>query len=341
MGLLDGLKNNIGNMNKQLRSVIQWENPDPAQLFFRWTQSGDEIKNASKLIVGPGQGCLFVYQGEVKADFTQEGVYDIKTANIPFITTLLKFMQNFQSENKVGLYFYKRTEQADCKWGTPSPVKYLDSMYKFPVGLRARGNYTFRITDAIAFFTNFMGQRDSLSKDDVRDLVSSRLLEPLGDYFAESGFGWNQIDAQRQELSKGLAAKVAPEFAKFGFELTDFRIEGTDFDDETKKRVNRIADVSADAIAATAAGLSYEKLAQLDAMKAAASNTGPAGTMMGMGVGMGFGQGMGGMAAGAAQSAPAAEDPMAKIKKLKEMLDAGLINQQEFDEKKKAILASM
>jgi membrane protease subunit (stomatin/prohibitin family) len=330
------------SMKRQLRSVIQWENPDPAQLIYRWSETGDEIKNASKLIVGPGQGCIFVYEGKVQDVWDKEGIYEVRTANIPFLTTIIKFMQAFQSEHKIGLFYYRTTNITDCKWGTPSPIKYLDPVYKFPVGLRARGNYTFRITDPKLFFAGFVGTRDSFQKDDIKDVVSARLLQPMGDYFAESGFGYNQIDAKREELAQGITGKIREDFGKFGFELTDFRIEGTDFDDETKKRVDRIADVSADAIAASAAGVSYEKLQQLDALKSAAQNPGTAGTMVGMGVGMGFGQGMAGVAAGGTQqSAPAPEDAGAKLKKLKEMLDAGLITAQDFEEKKKAMLAAM
>jgi membrane protease subunit (stomatin/prohibitin family) len=329
-------------MKRQLRSVIQWENPDPSQLFYRWSETGDEIKNASKLIVGPGQGCLFVYQGKIEAVWDTEGLYEIKTANIPFLTTLSKIMQAFKSEHKVGIFYYKTANITDCKWGTPSPIKYVDPVYKFPVGLRARGNYTFRITDPKLFFTSFMSTRDGFGKNEIREVVSARLLEPLGDYFAESGFGYNQIDAQRQELSQGISGKIKDDFTKFGFELTDFRIEGTDFDDETKKRVDRIADVSAEALAANAAGVSFEKLQQLDALKSAAQNPGGAGTMMGMGVGLGFGQGMTGMAAGATQqNSGSGDDPVAKIKKLKEMLDGGLITAAEFEQKKKAILDKM
>ncbi len=63
--IIDGIK-------RQLRSVIEWDNPDPDDLFFRWSYNGDEIKNASKLIVNPGQGCVFVYEGEVKAVITKK-----------------------------------------------------------------------------------------------------------------------------------------------------------------------------------------------------------------------------------------------------------------------------
>ncbi|MBP8082649.1 MAG: SHOCT domain-containing protein, partial [Spirochaetes bacterium] len=99
-------------------------------------------------------------------------------------------------------------------------------------------------------------------------------------------------------------------------------------------------DMQAEAQAANAAGVSFAQLQQLDAMKTAAGNDGAPGMMMGMGVGMGFGQNMAGVAAGAGQAA-SQDDPMLKLKKLKDMMDAGLISPQDFEEKKKAILSSM
>ena len=136
MGLFDGMKN-------QLRSVIQWVNPQPNALFERWSDNGDEIKNASKLIVGPGQGCIFVYEGKVEGVYAAEGMVELKTANIPFWTTITKFMQAFVSEHKVGIYYFKTTQILDQKWGTNSTIKYDDPKYKFPVGLRAFGNFSF------------------------------------------------------------------------------------------------------------------------------------------------------------------------------------------------------
>jgi len=119
MGLFSGIK-------KQLRSVIEWKNPLQEDMFFRWSNNGDEIKNSSKLIVGPGQGCIFVYQGKVESVFEEEGLFNLKTDNIPFWTTITKFMQSFESEHKVGIYFYKKTKILNQKWGTTSPIKYND-----------------------------------------------------------------------------------------------------------------------------------------------------------------------------------------------------------------------
>ena len=49
----------------------------------------------------------------------------------------------------------------------------------------------------------------------------------------------------------------SPDFAKLGFEFTDFRIEGVNFDEDTVRRIGRIADLAAEAQAVKAVGIDY------------------------------------------------------------------------------------
>lgn len=326
-------------VSRQLRSVIQWDNPDPALLFQRWSGDGDEIKNASKLIVGPGQGCIFVYEGRVEAVYAREGLFRIETANIPFLTTLRKFMQNFQSEHKVGLYFFRTTKMLNLKWGTESLIKYEDPQYKFPVALRAFGNYSMRIVDGRAFFQQVVGGAAEYGVSAIREALNGRLLQPLTDFFAEAGYTYTQIDPNREEIAAGIASKLRADFDQLGFVLEDFRIEGTSFDQDTMRRINRIADIHTEAQAASAAGVSFAQLQQLEALRDAARNPGAGGAGMAMAVGMGM---AGAVTAPVAALASGGEgDAAARLKKLKAMLDDQLITQAEYDAKKKEILASL
>jgi membrane protease subunit (stomatin/prohibitin family) len=330
----------------QLRSVIEWTDGDPDALFEKWTDRGDEIKNASKLIVGPGQGCIFVYEGRVESLVLEEGIRDLKTENVPFWTTVSNFMQAFESEHKVGIYFFRTTRILDQKWGTTTAVKYDDPKYKFPVGLRAFGNYSFRITNPGSFFVNVVGGGNIFRISDFKQIMAGRIIQPLADYMAESGFSYAEIDSNREELAEGLEKKLVPLFADLGFEITDFRIEGTSFDDDTMRRINRIADMSAEAQAAAAAGLNYAQMQQLEAMREAARNEGGgAGMGMGLGAGMSFGNmmasGMTSNPAGPSPEDDPEDDPIKKLSQLKEMLDAGLISPDDFETKKKEILSRM
>ena len=340
MAILNGIK-------RQLRSVIEWDNPSSDSLFFQWTDNGDEIKNASKLIVGPGQGCIFVYEGQVRTVLDEQCLIQLETANIPFWTTIKKFMQFFESEHKVGIYFFKTSKILNQKWGTTSTIKYEDSKYKFPVGLKAFGNYSSRISDPRGFFVNVVGSHNDFSINMFREVMSDRITHPLSDFLAESRFSYTDIDANREEIAQGMATRLTADFKKLGFEITDFRIEGTRFDENTLKRINRIADLTAEAQAAKAVGLDYGKLQHYEAMREAARNEGGgAGMGMGLGAGIGFGQSMAELlrsssssVQGGASQTPA-DDPMEKLARLKKMHGAELITDHEYAAKKKEILSN-
>jgi len=328
MGFTDGLR-------RQLRSVIEWNNPMENELFYRWSENGDEIKNASKLIVGPGQGAIFVYEGKVMADIQNEGIISLETANIPFVTTIIKVMQMFESEHKVGIYFYKRTQIVNQKWGTTTPIKYQDPVYSFPVSLRAFGNYSFKIIDAKHFFVNVVGSRDYYLVSDLRTLLSDRILNPLSDYLAEQKYAYINIDANRDEIASDLLLKLATTFDELGFNLSDFRIEGNEFDEDTLKRINSIADVSADIIAAKNAGVSYKELQQLQALKDAANNeSGSAGMMMGFASAQA-------LAPNLNESVKPSSDIKSRLIQLKSLFEDGLITESEYNEKKSVILLEL
>ena len=118
-----GIKNFF---KRQMRTVIEWKEQDNRLLFHQLETTTDEIKDASKLIVAPGQGCIVVYDGQVKATLTEAGVYEMESDNHPFITTLLNISQQAESEHKMRFYFFRTAEMVNILWGTASPVKYIE-----------------------------------------------------------------------------------------------------------------------------------------------------------------------------------------------------------------------
>ncbi len=290
----------MGFFSNQLRSVIEWKDPNPEVMIWRWDGANDELKNASKLLVNPGQVAIFLYEGQVKAVHDYPGLFELATANLPFWTTISKIMQGFTSEHKANIFFVKMTEIMSQKWGTKAPIKYEDPKYKFPIGLRAFGNFSFRILDPRKFFTEYTSNVAMYTVSDIRSKLVDRILTPLTDLLAESNLSYIEIDKQRVELSQSLHKSLGDIFTAFGFELTDFRIESTDFDEDTKKRIDKIADKIADAQAIKALGdvdgssmRNYAAVEQLKALNTAASNPGgTAGLGVNIGAGMAMGQGM-------------------------------------------------
>ncbi|MFK7813062.1 MAG: SPFH domain-containing protein [Maribacter sp.] len=328
------------DIKKQMRSVIQWENPREYQLFFKFTDKGDELKNASKLILQPGQGCIFTYEGKVEGVFEEEGLYDLETANKPFLTTIKKFMNAFESEHKTGIWFYRKAEVVNVRWGTRIPITYNDPVYTFPVKLRAYGNYSIRITKPENFFRNILAGQKDYFVDELQEIFLSRITQPISNYLANAKFSYAEIDANMENIAVEAKNKSLSVFEDLGFQLLDFRIEGNSFDKETNDRINEISDVQAEVHSANIAGVDFAELQKLKAMRDMAKNEGAAGAGMGMFAGMNMGNSMG-QSQPQEQNQSAKTNVRAKLKELKELFEDELISEEEFQVKKEQLLDEM
>ncbi len=326
------------NLKNQMRSVIQWENPRNFQLFYKFTDRGDELKNASKLILQPGQGCIFTYEGKVEGVFEEEGIHDLKTSNKPFWTTIKKFMNAFESEHKTGIWFYRSSDMLNIRWGTRIPITYNDPVYGFPVNLRGFGNYSIRITDPKNFFVNILAGKLDYFVDELQEVFLSRITQPISNYLANAKFSYAEIDSNIELIAKEAQSKSIQIFEDLGFKLLDFRIEGTSFDQETNQRIGEISNVQADVKAANIAGVDFAELQRLKAMRDAAKNEGAAGATMGMFAGMNMGSTMGQQQG---QTGPTKTDVRSKLKELKELFEDDLISEEEFQTKKRQLLDQM
>ncbi|WP_129714821.1 SPFH domain-containing protein [Pedobacter sp. SYP-B3415] len=327
MGIGDFFRN-------QFSEVIEWKNQQPDLQVWKFPSDHDEIKNAGKLILSPGQGAILVYEGKVTDHLAEEGIFDIETDNHPFITTLLKLRTGFESEHKLKIWFYRTSETVNQGWGTAQMIKYIDPVYKIPVELGANGTFSFKISNPLYLFSNVVGSKDTYSTAEARELLQNRFPESLSAELAQSGLSYQQIDSRLPELSARIKSHLNTEFSRLGFELTDFKLNGTVFDGETKKRIGKIADITAEAMAAGEGGLTYVEMEKLKALRDAARNEGGlAGAGLQLGIGMEIGKTFD--AAKQEHLNSGAADPVTKLKQLKLLLDEDIITQEEFAAKKK------
>lgn len=327
MGLRDLFK-------RQLRTVVEWKEQDGQLLFHLMETTTDEIKNASKLIVAPGQGCVVVYDGKVSGVLTEPDVYSMETANHPFITSLLNLAQRSESEHKMRFYFFRTAEVVNVLWGTASPVKYIEPDYKLPVTLGACGNFSIKIADAGRMFTTLLGTMSNYSVADAQELVSSRIVAPLSSFLAEKAYPYREVDSHLMDLSNELKERTATELEQLGLELTDFRVNSVTFDEDTMERIGRIANMTAEQRAAAEVDLDYVSMQKLEALRDAARNEGGlagAGLQLGAGVQL----------AKDVFKTQAADDSTERLRKLKKLLDEQLITEEEYEKKKNEILSQL
>ncbi|MCE9500417.1 MAG: SPFH domain-containing protein [Leptospira sp.] len=332
-----------------LIDIIKFEG-EPGNIV--WKFPSIDISYASQLVVNESQEAIFFKEGRA-LDVFGPGTHSLKTGNVPIIEKLVNLPFGGKTPFTAEVYFINKS-LLTLKWGTKTPIQVEDPNYKIALELRSYGSYNIKINDSKTFVNTIVGTRGRFANADIDDLLKPMILTRLGDFLSEvvlkNKVSLVQISQYLDEASSAGKTKVQPDFSKYGIEIIDFLVESINFDKDNPN-FQKIQKVITEKFEIDTLGNSYQQKRMLDIGEAAAKNEGGnsgtigAGLGLGMGVNMGqmMGQMMGGMNQGAGNNAPAAQpnDPMARIAKLKQMLDGGMITQEEFDTKKKEILSAI
>ena len=300
MGLLDNLKNQIGNqLGSQFIEIIQWLDDTPDSMVYRFPVYNQEIKMGAQLTVRENQAALFINEGKA-ADLFPPGRHELSTQNLPILTTLRGWKYGFQSPFKAEVYFFNTRLFTDLKWGTTNPVMMRDAEFGM-IRLRAFGTYAMKIADPKTFFTAIVGTHGLTTTEEITGQLRSTILSRLSDAIAESKIAALDIASKYDELSGHGKQILGPEFASFGLELSKFFIENVSLPEEVEAAIDQRTKLG---VLGDRMG-PYTQLQAAEAMKVAAANPGGA---AGAGVGIGAGIAMGG-AMGQAMTAGMAGAP--------------------------------
>ena len=256
--------------------------------------------------------------------------------------------------------FVSLKELPNNKFGTQSEIYWDDAFLNTQVGAITRGTYTMRITDPLTFIRNFVpadviNGHATFDFTDMENPAGEQLfnevvgsLAPAFSMYTNDPAKGNRIAKLQQDsigFAQSLSAAVEENYrwrTDRGLEIVKVAIVSIEYDATTRELLKNVQ--RADALSG-ARGNSNLQASVAAGIESAGENAGPGG-IIGMGVGVG-GLGVGGLqqpteqpapqapaapAPAAAPAAPAsADDPVAVLKRAKEMLDAGLITQEDYD----------
>ena len=344
-------------IKKQFIDVIQWPNPEPEVLMWRFLIQDEEIQNGASLTVRDSQAAMFVDEG-VTADVFQAGTFKLTTQNLPVLTNLKNWSKLFESPFKSDVYFFNLRQQLSRRWGTSQPVTVRDADFG-AVALRAFGMYSFRIADPALFFKEVTGVTAEYRGEQLEEQLRNVAVTQLATAFGTSGIPFLDMAANQVALSQKMTELLQPLFAAMGLLLESFNVESVTLPEALQKRMDErmgmgiVGDLSR-----------YTQYQTAQSIPLAAQNEGGvAGIGAGIAAGMGMGNAMTAAmmgqqvapqgqpvvqaaqtaapvaAAAVAATAPAAgEDLAGKLTQLKTLLDQGLISQADYDTAKAEVI---
>jgi membrane protease subunit (stomatin/prohibitin family) len=322
--------------------------------------SANIITNGSKIVVPEGYGLLLFQDGKITGFAAEPGGYEWRSSDLNsksmfsgdgFVeSTITQSWERFKFGGQPGsqqlAFFVSLKELPDNRFGTQSEIYFDDSFLNTQVGAVTRGSYTLKIVDPILFVKNFVPatylqpgmvfdftDMDNAAADQLFNEVVGSLAPAFSLYTNDPSKGRiTKLQSDSIGFAKSLSAAVENGYqwkSDRGLAIVKTAIVSIEYDANTRELLKTVQ--RADALSG-ARGNSNLQASVAAGIQSAGETGGPAGVMgLGMATGM---MGIGGLqqpVAPAAVAAPAADDPIAKLKKAKEMLDLGLITQADYD----------
>ncbi len=320
--------------------------------------SSNIITNGSKIVVPEGYGLLLFQDGAITGFAAEPGGYIWKSDDLDsksifagddLVASLItqsweRFKFGGQPGSQQAAFFVSLKELPDNRFGTQSEIYWDDGYLNAQVGAVTRGSYTLKIVDPILFVKHFVPaaylvpgkvfdftDMDNAAAGQLFNEVVSSLAPAFSLYTNDPSKG-NRITKLQQDsigFAKSLSQAVEDAYqwrSDRGLAIVKTAIVSIEYDANTKELLKTVQ--RADALSGQRGNVNLQ--ASVAQGIQSAGETGGAGGLVGVGMATGM-LGVGGLQQPVAPAAPAAEDPVAKLKKAKEMLELGLITQSDYD----------
>ena len=277
------------------------------------TKGNDNIiSNGSLVAVADGQCMMIVEQGKIVEVCAEPGEYTYDKSTEPSIfagslgqsikETFKLIGKRFTFGGDTGkdqrVYYFNTKEIVGNKYGTPSPVPFrvVDKNIglDIDISIRCHGEYSYKMTNPLLFYTNVCGNVESAYKREAIDSqLKSELLTALQPAFArisEMGIRYSALPGHTTEISAALNDILDEKWRDLrGIEIVEFGVSSVNASEEDEKMIKDMQRAGALSNANLAGG--YIAGATGQAMQDAANNQGGA---MNAFVGMGMAGNMGG-----------------------------------------------
>ena len=334
------------------------------------------ITNGSKIVVPEGTALITLQDGAITGCITEPGGFIFQSndqnsqsflAGNGIISSTLKTswerckFGGIPAAEQIAIYVNLK-EIPGNMFGTQSEIYWDDAYMNSQVGAITRGTYSLKIVDPILFVKNFVpadylrpnapvfdfADMDNVAGTQLFNEVVGSLSAACSNYTndPDKGNRITKIQGDQIGFANSLSQAVEDGYrwkSDRGLEIVKVAITAIEYDEDTKRLLSDVK--KADALSG-ARGNSFMQQSVARGFQAAGENNGAAGmAFMGMGINGtantigAFNQPAQPIQQPTAQQAPStAEDPYEKLTKLKQLVDANVITQEEFDEAKKKLL---
>ena len=218
------------------------------------------ISNGSIININDGQCMIIVESGKVVDLCAEPGEFVYDTGTEPSIfygglgenikKSFSQIGKRFTFGGDAGkdqrVYYFNTKEIMGNKYGTPSPIPFriMDQAIGFPLDIKIRchGEYSYRITNPLLFYTNVCSNiADSFTRDEIDGQLKSELLtalQPAMFKISQNNIYYAAIPAYTMQLADELNEILSSKWRdRRGVEIVEFGVSSVNATEEDEARI--------------------------------------------------------------------------------------------------------
>jgi membrane protease subunit (stomatin/prohibitin family) len=327
--------------------------------------STDVISNGSKIFVPENTAAVIFSQAGIEDVITQAGGYEYRAGQPSifsgdgFTASIVKQVTDRvgyggQTSDQKYLAFVNLREIRGIKFGTRGPMVYHDRFYGADLELLAFGTFSLRVVDAVSFVQNFLPANTrfyAFDSAEARQQISSEFMQAF--IVAVNSLSATHRISELPSQTEAVAELIADDsstlgswITRYGLDVVQVGIESIGLSPESRELVKQYSSNKMNLSAFEGISQQASNVAAQQKVAQGVQDHG-LGDGGGMLFGMNLAQAISPMTA-APVSSPTApieqtagltlDQQIEMVKKLKDLVDAGVLTQDEFDAKKKEVM---
>ena len=353
--------------------VLKYDGPNNV-LVWKWRSNSNsdrekELRLGSQLVVNQSQEACFIKGGQM-LDVFGPGTHTLSTKNLPILSSLIGLAFGGDSPFTAEVYFINKAVSMDAKFGL-MPFNMIEPNFKIPIPVTSRGSYALAVSDSKIFLNKIVGtvadfETRTLSQY-FRGVITEATKNAITKIAREQKLSPLELESIVFEVANAVKGLLASTMLDYGLDVRLFNIEAIpiiDDDPKVKKIIEDYQRIMAEdteermRLKRRADNLDVYKVERsFDTSEKVAENMGGGlggdggnliGTMIGMGMVNPIANQMGSImqnntqASNPTNSADDSNDEIIKLlKQLGELKVAGILTEEEFNEKKKELLSKI
>jgi len=215
-------------MKNKATNVIDWKNPGPEDIIWRYPES--DIRFNSALVVREYEVAAFMRDGKL-FDVFGPGRFILTTQNLPLLTRAYNFVMGYKETPFKADVIFCSKKMFNGRWGLKTMVKATKEM-DAPMPLMANGEYQFRIEDPSLFITQVVGGLKNYTTASVNSFLRGFFNEKIMQELAQ--YTYMDVYTNLEDTSKKTQVNITDPFSQRGIELISLKIIDIDTEEKYK-----------------------------------------------------------------------------------------------------------